>query len=75
MDKEKMDRDADLHRKYTDVYSSKYTTPEAYRYRVRKIIEEKIKPHGKHKGKVTDKIDSKEDILFKMLKQGGKNER
>ena len=75
MDKEKADATFDLQRKYRDVYSPAYTSPEAYRYRIRKIIQEKIKPWGKYKAKVKidpDKKDEIKDILMKVLKQGGK---
>ena len=74
MDKDKADAQFDLQRKYQDVYSPSYSTPEAHRYRIRKIIEERIKPWGKYKakGKVDqDKHEDPKDILMKVLKQGG----
>lgn len=69
---ETADQEADLYRKYEDVYSPSYTTPAAYRYRIRKIIKEKIEPWGTYKAKVKidpDKKDEIKDMLLKLLEK------
>jgi hypothetical protein len=43
---EKADQRADLQRKYEDVYSSKYTSPEAYKYRIKKITKKLKEEYG-----------------------------
>ena len=45
---EKADQLADLHRKYGDIYKADYVTPEARKYRIRKLLEDKIEPWGNY---------------------------
>jgi len=66
------DQRADLYRKYEDVYSPSYTTPEARKYRIRKIInklEATWGPTPKYEHKISAKSKKNlKEILEKLRK-------